>query len=302
MHTTRSSRAVLAAAVLAAGIGGPAAVAAAAEPAPAGGKTARTGWHGETMPAGLERGEKKGEYVWNKDGSVMVYVPPGPFLMGSDTGELHEQPAHQADLDGYYIDKYEVSWRKWKASGLPYSEVVNIRLSIVQPPDWGIRDSHPVLNVDWHDAKRYAEWSGRRLPSEAEWEKAARGTDGRKYPWGNQPPDFERVIWDLHPISQESTAPVNCCEPGASPYGAMNMAGNVMEWCEDTYDNHYYAKSPAKNPVNRAPGDSRVLRGGAFLLEESFLRTYFRYRLLAIDRVPYIGFRTVLSGVAGAAP
>jgi serine/threonine-protein kinase len=264
---------------------------AAAEPA-------RLGWHGETMPEGLDRGKKEGEYVWKKDGSVMVWVAPGPFTMGSDQGEIFERPAHTVELDGFYIDKYEVSWRKWKASGLPYLVEPNDRLMVVQAPDWGIHDGQPVVNVDWDEAKSYAAWAGKRLPTEAEWEKAARGADGREFPWGNEPITVERAMWVGHPLSETSTAPVNCCAAGASPYGALNMAGNVWEWCEDSYTPDFYKASPRKNPINLDKGVvEKIVRGGALQLSPKFLRTYSRYWLSTVDRISDVGFRTVVSGV-----
>src|SRR5262245_19275755 len=196
-----------------------------AAPAPAPVEVARKGWFGETLPDGLERGLTTGEYIWTKDKAVMVYVPPGPFTMGNDKAGTFEKPAHVVELDGFYIDKYEVSWRKWKASGLPYNKTPNDRQPVVYPPDWGLRDAHPVVHATWHDAKQYAAWAGKRLPSEAEWEKAARGTDGREFPWGNDLPTPQRAMWVDHPLSLTSTAPVTCCLDGASPYGAVNMAG-----------------------------------------------------------------------------
>lgn len=261
---------------------------------------ARLGWHGEVMPEGMTRSEVEGEYLWQKDGAVMVYVPPGSFPMGSEKGAADERPVHPVWLDGFYIDKHEVSWGRWKQSGLPYSERQNTRLPQPEAPDWGIQDDQPVLNTSWRDAQAYAAWAGKRLPTEAEWEKAARGTDSREFPWGDEPPTFDRAVWREHPIALESTAPVTCCEAGASPYGALNMAGNVYEWVQDAYDPRFYAESPARNPVNRPDEDvtipKRVLRGGAFVLEEEDLRSAYRYTLLEIDRTPYIGFRTVVSG------
>ncbi len=259
--------------------------------------TGRQGWHGETMPAGLERGERKGDYLWTKDGSTMVYVPSGKFPMGSEDGEKDEQPVHEVYLDGYYIDKYEVTWGQWKRSGLPYSTQIGTRRRQPEPPDWGIVDEQPLQNVTWDEAKEFVAWAGKRLPTEAEWEKAARGTDGRKYPWGNGEPNFDRAIWKDHPIALDSTGSADCCAAGASPYGAHNMAGNIYEWCEDVYDRNFYANSPERNPVQLEPGRYRVLRGGGFVLEKKELRSALRYRLLPIDRTPYIGFRAALSGV-----
>lgn len=257
------------------------------------------GWHGEVMPSGMVKGEVSGDYLWPADDSVMVYVPAGTFAMGSDDGAKDEGPVHEVELSAYYIDKYEVSWRQWKRSGLPYVETLGNRLKVPEAPDWGIVDEQPVVNVSWYDARAYVAWAGKRLPSEAQWEKAARGRDGRTYPWGNEPPDFSKAVWRDHPIAKESTAPVDCCAAGASPYGALNMAGNVYEWCDDVYDKNFYAHSPSKDPRLEGEGRFRVLRGGAFLLEIEDLRSAYRYRLLPVDRTPYIGFRGVVPGVPG---
>ncbi len=259
------------------------------------GKELRLGWHGEAMPEGLARGETEGEYVWTKDESVMVYVPPGSFPMGSVEGQRDEQPVHEVHLDGFYIDKYEVSWRQWKLSGLPVSTNSHARRPVPRAPDWGIVDEHPVVNVSWRDAQTYVAWAGKRLPTEAEWEKAARGTDGRRYPWGNEPPSFDRAVWRDHPTAARSTEVVTCCAAGASPYGAVNMAGNAYEWCEDIYEADVYARSTSRQAVRRS-GSQRVLRGGAFTLELEDLRSAFRYRLHEEDRAPYIGFRSVVPG------
>ena len=260
----------------------------------------RLGWHGETMPEGLERSEKQGEYLWSRDGAVMVFVPAGPFTMGTDDGPRDERPAHRVEISAFYIDKHEVSWKRFLASSAEVSREPNSRRRVPRAPDWGIVDDHPAVNISWHDAMAYSDWAGKRLPTEAEWEKAARGTDGRTYPWGNEPPTHERAVWRDHPVAKESTASVDCCDEGASPYGALNLAGNAYEWCLDIYRRDAYGESSARDPVVKDPvvtegdDDQRVLRGGAFVLELEDLRSPFRYRLHPVDRTPYIGFRTVL--------
>ncbi len=257
----------------------------------------RQGWHGEAMPLGLARGEVEGEYVWSKDDSVMIYVPPGKFTMGSEDGVSDERPVRDVWLDGYYIDKYEVSWKQWKAAGFTVDEDPDSRQQRPRAPDWGIVDEQPALNINWHEAREYLHKVGKRLPSEAEWEKAARGTDGRVYPWGNEPPTYERAMWKDNPAALESTGAVDCCAAGASPYGVFNMAGNVYEWCQDTYYSRYYLRAPERNPRYDGPGRYRVLRGGAFVLDLEDLRSARRYRLFPEDRTPYVGFRGAVSGV-----
>ncbi|HSR51680.1 MAG TPA: SUMF1/EgtB/PvdO family nonheme iron enzyme [Acidobacteriota bacterium] len=264
----------------------------------AGASSGNLGWHGEPLPEGLKKGEERGQYVWEKDQSVMVYVPAGWFPMGSPDGPENEQPVHRVYLDAYYIDRHEVSWRRWKLSGLPYAGFQFARVRYPESPDWGILDDHPVMSVNWKYADKYAQWAGKRLPSEAEWEKAARGTDQRRYPWGNSEPTFDKALWLDHPMAKEKAAPVDCCQEGASPYGLLNMAGNVYEWCQDYFEADYYKRSPERNPVNTEPSRYRVLRGGAFVLEKEDLRSALRYRLRESDRAPYIGFRTVISAPA----
>lgn len=255
----------------------------------------REGWHDEPMPEGIEKGTAKGEYVWQKDGSVMVYVPPGKFPMGSDTDYKDEKPVHEVHLDGYYIDKYEVTWRQWRLSGLGLPKDINGAPIGEFKPVWGRGDELPVTYIDWYDANNYAEWAGKRLPTEAEWEKAARGTDGREFPWGDEEPTFDHAIWKDHPIGKEGPAPVDCCAAGASPYGVFNMAGNAFEWCADVYDSKYYASSPSTNPINEKPGQHYVLRGGSFVLEIEDLRTALRNRQWPQEGQDYVGFRLVLS-------
>lgn len=255
----------------------------------------RKGWHGEVMPAGLSKGPIEGEYLWHIDGSIMVYVPAGTFTMGSEDGDSDERPVREVLLDAFYIDKYEVSWRQWRLSGLPLPMDINGRPIRPDKPVWGRGDSVPVSYIKWTDAKAYCAWAGKRLPTEAEWEKAARGTDGRIYPWGNDEPTFDHAVWKDHPIGKNEPAPIDCCPEGASPYGALNMAGNIYEWIEDVYESRYYAASPDKNPRNDGPGPRRVLRGGAFVFDTQNLRAALRYRQWDYEGQDYVGLRTVIS-------
>lgn len=229
-----------------------------------------------------------------KDGAVMVHVPAGEFVMGITTGEMEENvaecvahggdrdvceewlrdeiPQHTVTLDAFWIDQHEVTnaqYRRCVEAG-----------ACTGPVGWDDSDfngpDQPVVRVTWYDAQDYCEWAGARLPTGAEWEKAARGTDGRKYPWGNDFDcwkgnfDDEQELDDyLVPGGPNCdgyvrTAPVGSFPAGASPYGTLDMAGNVWEWVADWYDANYYARSPARNPQGPDSGESKVLRGGAW--------------------------------------
>jgi serine/threonine-protein kinase len=206
--------------------------------------------------------------VSEKDGMVMVYAPEGEFLMGSADSDTDagsgEKPQHTVYLDAFWIDKTEVTNAMYAlcvdtgACSPPGSNASYSRLSYYGNSEF---DTYPVINVDWNDAKAYCEWAGRRLPSEAEWEKAARGTDGRKYPWGDGAPDATLLNYSGN---IGDTTEVGSYPDGASPYGALDMAGNVWEWVNDWYDENYYRNTPSENPSGPDSGTYRVVRGGSW--------------------------------------
>ena len=178
-----------------------------------------------------------------KDGAVMVYVPAGEFLMGSTDGKVNdnERPQHKVYLTGYWMYKCPVTVAQYRK----YCHATGRQMP--EQPVWS-QDDHPIVNVNWHDAADYAHWAGVALPTEAQWEKAARGTDGRVYPWGND--------WDSAKCVNATggTKPVGSCSAGASPYGALDMAGNVWQWCADWYAADYYRKAPATIHAARRRG------------------------------------------------
>ena len=227
--------------------------------------------------------------IAEKDGMEMVYVLAGAFTMGSNDGDSDEQPMHEVVLDAYWMDKYEVT-------NAQYSQCVTDG-SCGKPSNTGyFADNnyadHPVVYVSWYDAKDYCEWAGRRLPTEAEWEKAARGTDERIYPWGNGNPTPALLNFDNN---EGGTMPVGSYPDGASPFGALDMAGNVWEWAADWYSSEYYSASPDENPGGPISGDYWVLRGGSYRNNKGNVRVADRYRSNPSNTGLYIGFRCAVS-------
>ena len=197
------------------------------------------------------------EYRREMDGALVVRIPAGEFLMGNR--ETERQPLeHLVDVSEFLIDKTAVTWGQFKR----FAGATGMFLP-PNPPYWGIHDDHPVVFVTWEEAKAYCQWVGGRLPTEAEREKAARGTDGRTYPWGKAEPDPQRAVyrrnWGL-----VATDPVGAHPGGASPYGLLDMGGNVWEWCADWYDDKYYEVSPARDPQGPRTGRAHVVRGGSW--------------------------------------
>jgi formylglycine-generating enzyme required for sulfatase activity len=205
----------------------------------------------------------------------MVLVPAGEFTMGSPAGDADEQPAHRVLVDSFFMDKYEVTVRQY---GVFLQEAGGDRPSEWKTMNKTANQNRPVMGVDWADAVRYCKWAGKRLPTEAEWEKAARGTDGRLYPWGNDPPTSLHANFGKTGSNDHgSLAPVGTLEHGKSPYGIYDMAGNVWEWVSDWYDDAYYKNSPPQNPVGPSMGGFKVIRGGSWASGPRNLRSADRY-------------------------
>lgn len=241
-----------------------------------------------------------------KDGMELVFVPSGEFEMGSNEWNEDEKPVHTVYLDAYWIDKYEVTNTQYAIflnevgnqmeGGVTWLDASDEDVRIYQFGGEWLADSkysnHPVVEVSWYGASAYCEWAGRRLPTEAEWEKAARGEDGRMYPWGNE---TDSSLGDYYGKAR-GTKPIGSYPAGVSPYGALDMAGNVWEWVFDWYDETYYRNSPYKNPQGPTSESFHVLRGGAWGLGVIYLRSSFRYWHSPVDLSSYyVGFRCVFS-------
>jgi formylglycine-generating enzyme required for sulfatase activity len=209
------------------------------------------------------------------DGMKMLLVPAGVFLMGSleGSGEANEYPQHKVYLDAFWIDKTEVTnemYKKCVTAGVCTLSKVSDSYGIYNFNDTAYAD-YPVRFLDWNQANVYCLWAGRMLPTEAQWEKAARGTDGRTYPWGNKAKQgiYEFGTYISQVLIDGGTNKVGNFPHTASPYGAQDLATNVSEWVADWFAENYYSLSPVDNPTGPSSGTSKVLRGGSF----SFLVT-----------------------------
>ncbi|MBI3800775.1 MAG: SUMF1/EgtB/PvdO family nonheme iron enzyme [Deltaproteobacteria bacterium] len=200
--------------------------------------------------------------------------------------ESDEKPGRKVSLDAYSIGKYEVTVAEYRrcveAGGKGCTSPGSGEIC-----NWGKEghEDHPINCVDWNQAQGYCQWAGKRLPTEAEWEKAARGTDGRVYPWGNQ--------WEAKRanVDGSGTAAVGSYSAGVSPYGSYDMAGNVLEWVQDWYAEDYYRRGPVKNPKGPANGEYKVVRGGSWFPGPRGVRVSYRSGGDSGGRVGSLGFR-----------
>ena len=224
--------------------------------------------------------------------------------MGDDGGLEDERPAHRVFVSAFRIDRLEVSVGRYErcvragACTLPETAGSETRPDYFTSPRYR---KHPVVGVTWRQAVAYCRWRRARLPTEAEWEKAARGTDGRLYPWGSRfdPARLNycdrrcRLPWRDrgYDDGSEDTTPVDAHPAGASPYGALELAGNVWEWVADRYDPSFYERSPARDPTGPAGGTQRVTRGGGIFDDRVFTRATVRRRFVPTVASTSTGFR-----------
>lgn len=273
---------------------------------PTGGRTAGVGAVGDGASIASVTGIAAGtasisdgpKSITGKDGALMVLVPAGEFMMGSGpegssikfSYERYERPAHPVYLDAYYIDQYEVTTAQY--------EKFFRATKRSRPKFWSdnVLPQHgkkPVVGVDWSDANAYCVWAGKRLPTEAEWEKSARGTDQRPYPWGEAVPTDYRANFEHCCDFKDygAVTDVDSFEQDKSPYGVYNLAGNVSEWVADWFGEDFYRASPARNPKGPSSGDWRVIRGGSRFGGPVTVRSAYREMRVSSRRDNDIGFR-----------
>ncbi len=226
-------------------------------------------------------GSRAGEEIVGPGGIALVWVPGGSFQMGGEDGDSDEKPVHRVELSGFWIGKTEVTVAQWQSV-------------MGSAPNNQQGDDHPVVYVSWNDVKKFCDKLGVQLPTEAQWEYAARGPDSRRYPWGDTW-DEKKCCSTRNHGPGGRTFPVGHFRSGASWCGALDMAGNVWEWCADWYadwyDRDYYASSPAKDPAGPASGGARVLRGGSRYNDALNCRSANRDNLVPTSTDNCIGFR-----------
>ncbi|OGW20091.1 MAG: hypothetical protein A3K09_02575 [Nitrospinae bacterium RIFCSPLOWO2_12_FULL_47_7] len=243
----------------------------------------------------------------------MVEIPASAFHMGFDTdndmewGDVDEEPVHEVYLDTFFIDRYEVTAQDFSRFLNEHPAEIDryIRLEpavTVEKSEGKIQPRqglglYPINSVSWYGADAFCRWNGKRLPTEAEWEKAARGADQRIFPWGNEHPNNERATYRrfFDKLGFKAMEPVDSMQRGRSPYGLHHMAGNVWEWVSDWYADDYYQETESKNPQGPATGTSKVLRGGNWYYKAYYMRTTYRFNEKPARFNTWQGFRCAKS-------
>ena len=225
--------------------------------------------------------------VHGKDGAPALLIPAGAFVMGDD----EESPRRELFVDAFYMDQFEITVGR-------YAKFLEATGNVRPPEEWETvnmqSDSEfPVVGVDWGDAAGYCQWAGKRLPSDTEWEKAARGADERKYPWGSDAPTTDRARYGKpyqNPVYKDGVARVGSYPKGASPFGVYDLSGNVTEWVADWFSESF-PRSEARNPKGPDSGTGRVLRGGGWYDPAERLSATKRMYASPGNRADDIGFR-----------
>jgi formylglycine-generating enzyme required for sulfatase activity len=264
---------------------------------------------GETTQALTEtrsENESSSSNINSIDGAELAFIPAGVFEMGADAARsfeicilyregcdlgdfADEEPVHSVELDAFWIYRQEVTNANYRQCVLSGDCSLPAFTDFYNDPDYA---DHPVVYVNWDAAVAYCEWAGGWLPTEAEWEKSARGTDGRMFPWGEEGVDC--ALANLSGCLIEMTAPAGSLPSGASPYDVMDMAGNVSEWVADWYSLGYYLDSPSKNPTGPETGEMKVIRGGSWKNPGVGLRSTNRGANFPEVFSTGVGFRCVL--------
>jgi formylglycine-generating enzyme required for sulfatase activity len=239
--------------------------------------------------------------ISDKKGIPMVLVPAGSFNMGSTGLSANEEPVHNVYLDAFYIDQFEVSFEMYarflNEMGNQFEGLANwieakdrdLHVHLVDGA-WQVDpgfENYPMNEMTWYGARAFCVWKGGRLPTEAEWEKAARGTDERLYPWNGEVTCENANYFGCN----RQAVPIDSYPQSLSPYGAYNMSGNIMEWVNDWYAPDYYANSPAENPTGPESGTHRVFRGGSWINGAYHIRTTYRWPKLPVLTYVATGFR-----------
>jgi len=236
-----------------------------------------------------------------KDGAPMALIPEGPFPMGvphaARDGGVDERPNHEVFVDNFYMDLYEMTNGRYlqfvtetghRVPQHPTDDSKGLWKGNMMPES--VTDL-PVINVDWFDAEAYCRWAGKRLPTEAEWEKSAKGPNDWRFPWGNVEPTMEHANFNQTWRGEATLVQVGIYEKGKSPYGIYDVAGNVWEWVADWYEADYYHKSPPRNPQGPETGKYKAVRSSGWQGETPQVRVFTRIKSLPTDRNNSTGFR-----------